>query len=192
MSTGTGGGEARLFSAVLPPQPVVASLRRELDRHPDEYGEGPLRWNTATQWHITLGFYGIDNIAARADWLRRRLTGRPAPRLRLEAAGTFRGVLWAGVHSAGLAELAALARPEGDRRDFRAHLTLARGAPQSALIAWQQLLATYRSPEWTATEVVLMRSDQGHDRGSGPRYTTVERVPLGAPGTSGHASRMSC
>ncbi|PXY27981.1 RNA 2',3'-cyclic phosphodiesterase [Prauserella muralis] len=168
----------RLFTALLPPPQVVASLRDELARHPRDEGSGVLRWTGPAQWHLTLGFYGRDDPVARAHWLRERLAGLPAPTVRLTGAGTFPGVLWTGVQAAGLAELAAAVRPESEDREFRAHLTLARGDAPGALAVWTRLLAGYRSPRWTAGEVVLMRSDPGP---GGPAYTTVERFRLGAP-----------
>ncbi|PXY33118.1 RNA 2',3'-cyclic phosphodiesterase [Prauserella sp. PE36] len=174
-------GVARLFSALVPPQEVLASLRAELARHPKGPGSRRLRWAAPESWHVTLGFYGLDDIAARTDWLRRRLAGRSAPVLRLEAGGTFRGVLWTGVRGSGLGELAEAVRPGESvpaEQAFHGHLTLARGHAPAVLVAWARLLAEYRSPEWIADEAVLMRSDPGE---RGPAYTTVVRFPLGRP-----------
>lgn len=171
---------ARLFTALLPPEPVLASLRQELDRHPGDRGGRRVRWTTMAQWHVTLGFYGTDDPVAREDWLRPRLAGLAAPTLWLEGAGTFRGVLWTGVLGEGLRDVAEAARPDHEERAFHGHLTLARGPAQGVLGRWRRALTGYRSPEWTATEVVLMRSDSGGP-GQGPRYTVVERFPLGAP-----------
>jgi len=46
-----------LFSALLPPEEVVESLRGELDRL-GAWVDDELRWSTPDRWHITLGFYG--------------------------------------------------------------------------------------------------------------------------------------
>ncbi|WP_307849547.1 RNA 2',3'-cyclic phosphodiesterase [Qaidamihabitans albus] len=169
---------ARLFSALLPCAEVVASLRRELD---DRIPPDPaLRWTTARQWHVTLGFYGTDEIDDRAGWLRERLAEAAAPTLWLEGAGTFPGVLWTEVRGTGLAELAAAARPDSEARDgrpYRPHLTLARGGTPGRLAVAERALRAYRSPSWSPSEVVLMRSDTGPE---GPRYRTVERFGLAA------------
>lgn len=170
---------ARLFSALLLPDEVVTSLRRELDNRGGPRAEQGLRWMPVEEWHITLGFYGLDDPRARAEWLRHRLAGSPPPTLRIDGSGTFRGVFWTRVHGIGLAELATAVKPEEDDREFRAHLTLARGQRQPALERWRRWFAGYRSPEWTATEVVLMRSDL-NERGLG--YSVVERFPLGSRG----------
>ncbi|MEU6644865.1 RNA 2',3'-cyclic phosphodiesterase [Saccharomonospora sp. NPDC046836] len=169
-------GQARLFSAVLLPDEVVASLQSELDRHPRGAGARRLRWIEAAQWHVTLGFYGLDDPQSRAGWLEQRVTGLPAPTLTLAGGGTFPGVLWTGVLGSGLTELAGAVWPEQDDREFQGHVTLARGDRPQALAAWARLLAEYRSPEWLAADAVLMRSDP---KPTGPVYTTVERFRLG-------------
>ncbi|EHR60723.1 2'-5' RNA ligase family protein [Saccharomonospora cyanea] len=180
---------ARLFSAVVPPPAVLTALRRGL-RHTGRVRSPGLRWTTPEQWHVTLGFYGLDDPGARAEWLRARLTGLAAPVVRIEGSGSFRGVLWVGVHGSGLAEVAEAARPDEERRPYVAHLTLAlarRGArtsqrsAQAAVEQWRRALADVRGPEWTATEVVLMRSDPAGEPGVGPRYSVVDRFPLDAP-----------
>ncbi len=79
---------------------------------------------------------------------------------------------------AGLGDLAAAVRPPDEERDFHAHLTLARGDVRAAIARWRRHLADVDGPEWTVTEVELMRSDPAGARGSGPRYSTVARFPL--------------
>ncbi len=175
---GGAGERARLFTAVRPSREAVAALRAELDRVPSVEGRRVLRWTTVQQWHITLGFYGTDDPDARTEWLRPRLAGLGSRTVRLSGAGSFRGVLWIGVAGAGLGDLAAAVRPPDEERDFHAHLTLARGDVRAAIERWRRHLADVDGPEWTVTEVELMRSDPGGARGSGPRYSTVERFPL--------------
>ncbi|ASR35338.1 hypothetical protein BAY61_10415 [Prauserella marina] len=179
----------RLFSALIPPPEVVASLRTELGRlglggNGRDGGDGEevgrLREEPASRWHITLGFYGRDLTSSRTAWLRERLTGAPAPTLRLAGAGAFSDVIWVGVFGSGLAELAAAVRPDGEVRRFRAHLTIARGATVERARRFGEALAGYRGPRWQATEAVLVRSDPGE---SGPVYSTVERFPLGSTGS---------
>ncbi len=165
---------ARLFSALVPPASALDDLAARLT-------DASVRWTPRARWHITLGFFGDDDDPdRRAKWLRRRVTGRPAPALRLAGGGTFRGVLWVGVDTptdADAHRLARLAQAAGaGRRGFQPHLTLARwrsAAPdEDALIA---LFAGYTGPWFTPTEVLLMRSELGS---GGPTYTAVESLPL--------------
>lgn len=167
----------RLFSAFVPPQPVVDDLSGWLAGHTD--GLPPdLRWTPVPRWHVTLGFFGDDDDPVRRTaWLRRRAGGRPAPRLRLAGGGTFPGVLWAGVTTADERLLAQLAKAAGaGRRGYRPHLTLARwrsGEPDEGVLV--AALAGYTGPWFTPDAVSLMRSEAGP---GGPTYTTVERLPL--------------
>ncbi|QFU92343.1 RNA 2',3'-cyclic phosphodiesterase [Amycolatopsis sp. YIM 10] len=159
----------QLFSALLPPPEVVRSIEAALGA-----GKGPgFRWAPPANWHITLGFFGEDDIPARAAWLRERVNGRPAVRVRLSGADTFPKVLWLGVESDGLAELANAAGAELDERPYRPHLTLARfpagSEPEARAIV--DALSAYSSPAWTAGEVVLMKSTAG-------AYSQVERFAL--------------
>jgi 2'-5' RNA ligase len=172
---------ARLFSALVPPAPVLDHLAAWLADHPTDTA---LRWSPVDRWHITLGFFGDDDDPdRRTTWLRRRVTGRPAPTLRLAGAGTFPGVLWAGVHTGTETDarrLAKLAQAAGggraDRLGFHPHLTLARwrsGTPdREALIA---VFAGYTGPWFTPDGLLLMRSQLDP---AGPTYTTVDRLPL--------------
>lgn len=182
---------ARLFSAVVPPPEVLAGVRRELrDAGRSAHSPGRLRWTTAEQWHVTLGFYGTDVPETRAEWLRTRLAGLRSPVVRIEGSGSFPGVLWLGLRGRGLAEVAQAARVDDETRPYVAHLTLAlaRRGPRAAqrrtqatIEHWRRSLAEVRSPEWDATEVVLMRSDPAPEPGAGPRYSVVRRFPLDSP-----------
>jgi RNA 2',3'-cyclic 3'-phosphodiesterase len=176
----------RLFSAIAPPAAALAELAGPV-RAAAAAAPGGLRWSPAERWHVTLGFYGDDDDeSGRAGWLRARVTGLPAPRLRLAGAGTFDGVLWAGVrtaHAARLAELAEAAGASiaagGNGREFTPHLTLARW-PRGRLgrgerAALVNSLADLAGTEFTPREVLLVRSETGP---AGPRYTTIDRVPL--------------
>ncbi|GAB3477496.1 RNA 2',3'-cyclic phosphodiesterase [Amycolatopsis cihanbeyliensis] len=164
----------RLFSALVPPDPVVESLRTALADAPSD---ARLRRLPPGQWHITLGFFGEDDPEARAAWLRPRLAGRPMLDLRLAGAGTFPGVLWVGVRSAGLDALAGASGADELDRPFHPHLTVARGHDPGARRRLLSRLRDYRGPWWTATEVVLFASERG---GDGMRYTPIERFGLGA------------
>jgi 2'-5' RNA ligase len=161
-----------LFSALLPPAQVVESLRVHLAPLQAEAPE--LRWTPPAQWHVTLGFYGEqDDPEARVHWLRPALAGHHAPMLRVEGAGTFSRVLYLGVYSEGLTDLAAAAGA-GDDRPYLPHLTVARteGDVPAEL---PRRLSGFVSEPWTATEVVLMRSERTE---WGVRYSIVERFPL--------------
>lgn len=160
-----------LFSALLPPREVVESIRTELS---GLSAPETVRWSRPGDWHVTLGFYGEEaEPATRVDWLRRRLAGRSAPTLRLEGAGSFSQVLYLGVYGEGLAELATAAGA-GHERPYLPHLTLAR-AREGVPPELPRRLARYASQAWTATDVVLMRSE--HTR-EGARYSVVETFPL--------------
>jgi 2'-5' RNA ligase len=86
---------------------------------------------------------------------------------------------------AGLAEAAGAGR--AGFRDFRPHLTVAWGRPgRPDPTGLAQAFDDYSGPEFTASDVVLMRSEPGP---SGPAYVPVDRVSLdtsgpvdGAPG----------
>lgn len=163
-----------LFSALLPPEEVVESLRGELDRL-GAWVDDELRWSTPDRWHITLGFYGKhDDPAEHVELLTHRLRGSVAPRVWLDGAGMFPGVLWLGVGGEGLTELALDAGAEQGGRPYRPHLTLGR-LRKAERTPWEQRLTGYRSGSWTASEAVLMRSDRAE---GGPVYRVIERFQL--------------
>jgi 2'-5' RNA ligase len=161
-----------LFSALLPPAQVVESLRVHLE--PVQAGAPEPRWIPPAQWHVTLGFYGAhDDPEARVNWLKSALAGHHAPMLRLEGAGTFSRVLYLGVYSEGLTELAA-AVGAGDDRPYLPHLTVARTEGDVPL-ELPRRLSGFVSEPWTANEVVLMRSERTE---WGARYSIVARFVL--------------
>ncbi|MDX6551586.1 MAG: 2,3-cyclic 3-phosphodiesterase [Gaiellales bacterium] len=163
-----------LFTALLPPEHVVVALRGELDRL-GAWGSDDVRWSPPHQWHITLAFYGEHHDSASlAELLADRLRGSEAPRVWLEGAGTFPGVLLLRVGGEGLTELADDAGAGQGGREYRPHLTLGRMA-REARTPWEQRLAEYRTEPWTAREVVLMRSDRTE---GGPHYRVVGTYQL--------------
>lgn len=180
----------RLFAAVVPPNPAIDDLDRAVAAMRDQR----LSWTLTPSWHLTLAFYG-DVDDGRVDELSRRLSRAaaryPSMRLRLSGAGRFgTSVLWTGV--AGdvepLKKLAASATASGRRiglklgepRRFRPHVTLARSSRSHDLRPYVESLRDYVGPEWTATELVLVRSHLG----AGPQrrsvYETLQAFPLGA------------
>ncbi|GLY69343.1 RNA 2',3'-cyclic phosphodiesterase [Amycolatopsis taiwanensis] len=165
-----------LFSALVPPPEVIESIRDEVS---GISAPKSVRWSAPEGWHVTLGFYGEEaDPTDRVTWLRRRLAGQAAPTLRLEGAGSFSHVLYLGVYGEGLVELATAAGAGRDR-PYLPHLTLAR-TRESVPPELPRRLSAYTSEAWTATDVVLMRSDRAP---SGARYSVVETFPL----ESGHA-----
>jgi len=173
---------ARLFVAIpLPP---------EVEQHLDEHIDGVrtahphLRWVRPSRWHVTLEFLGdcgpreVDRQLQR--WERRARRSHPLA-LRLEGAGTFpkawmARVLWVGL-GGDVDDWRKLAAYEQDP-----HITVARTRQRADLTNLVDELSSYRGPEWTAAQLAVIES---HLRGSGdrgPRYTPLERFPLGRVG----------
>ncbi|WP_370965801.1 RNA 2',3'-cyclic phosphodiesterase [Amycolatopsis sp. cg9] len=158
-----------LFSALVPPDDVVAAVAEALGE-PD----GGLRWEPPERWHVTLAYYGHDDVEARGAWLEERLAGRAGVDVRLEKAATFPGVLWLTVAGTELTPLAHAAGADAEARPYRAHLTLARFPREEPGHAerWTGKLAGFTSRRWRAAEVTLMTSER---EPGGPRYR-VARV----------------
>ncbi|MGW4060943.1 RNA 2',3'-cyclic phosphodiesterase [Amycolatopsis sp. NPDC004747] len=162
-----------LFSALLPPDDVVAAIAAALG----ETGED-LRWEPPERWHITLAYYGRDDVGSRAAWLGERLAGRPAVDVGLEKAATFPGVLWLTVAGSELTPLANAAGADAEPRPYRPHLTLARFPREEPGLAarWTDRLANFTSRRWRAAEVALMTSER---EPGGPRYRVARSFGLG-------------
>lgn len=163
-----------LFTALVPPAQIIASLDTHLEKL---RSEGPgARWTPNANLHVTLGYYGDeDDAGARVDWLRHALKGRQAPMLRLEGAGTFSRVLYLGVYSDSLTDLAT-AVGAGEERPFLPHLTVAH-TDEDVPEELPRRLSGYVSEWWTATEVVLLRSERS---AAGVRFRAIEHFPLDA------------
>lgn len=170
---------ARLFTAIVPPAAAVDALAARVAEVPGAPG---MRWVPTEQWHVTLGFFGTDDVPARQAWLEPRLRGMVAPRIRLAGSGTFRGVLWCGVAGDDITALAEAAGAAEQRRAFHPHVTLARGRPPGGLDRLAEYLEPHRGPSWLVTQVVLFRSDRGE---RGVVYTPIERYSLSTPPASG-------
>lgn len=165
---------ARLFSALVPPAPVLDHLAAALGPF-----DPPLRPEPRAGWHVTLGFYGDgEDPATRSAWLTDAVTGLVAPRLRLRGAGTFPKVGWVGVRADQALSRLALAAGAGVERPYRPHLTLARWRHQEQELGTAALhpIEGYEGPWWLATEVVLLASSR---TAGGVRYTPVVRCVLG-------------
>ncbi|GAA5115477.1 RNA 2',3'-cyclic phosphodiesterase [Haloechinothrix salitolerans] len=171
----------RLFAAIVPPPEVLDALDAELTRLDVRSPDSPLRWSGRPLWHLTLAFYGEADLGERTRFVAEQVRGHGPLGLGLAGAGTFTGVLWAGVQGdvEALGALAvALRGPGGDAKPFHPHLTLARWKRRSAQRPARRIaaaLADYRGPRWQADEVVLMSSVRDHH---GPTYAVQHRAPL--------------
>ena len=160
---------ARLFVAVWPPPDVVALLEA-LPRYP----LAGARWTTAKQWHVTLRFLGVVEVAAARAALG-RLSAAPCtaslgPRARrLGPSVLVVPVAGLDAVAAGVDEVThGLGRPPA--HGFRGHLTLAR-AGSGAL----PRLDAEVSASWPVTSVALVAS-QLHPAGA--RYETLHEQVL--------------
>ena len=161
-----------LFTALLPPDDVVEAVAEALG----DPGDG-LTWEAPEKWHVTLAYYGRDDLATRAAWLADRLAGRRAVRVRLENAATFPGVLWLTVAGSELTPLAHAAGAGAEARPYVAHLTLARFPREEPELAerWVRKLAGFTSRSWQATGVALMASER---EPGGTRYRVTRAFEL--------------
>ncbi|MBP3077993.1 2'-5' RNA ligase [Streptomyces sp. 604F] len=187
----------RLFVAVVPPDAVLAELRRAaaaLDALP---GADRLRPTEAGGRHFTLAFLGPSDPDRLEDLAERlaRAAHRTAPfPLTLRGAGRFGDrVLWARPDGdlTALARLADRVRaaatraglPPDAEHAFRPHLTLARvrPGPPVRLAPYVQALAELAAGPWQVDEVRLVRSvpPPGGVPGARPTYETAGRWPLG-------------
>ncbi|MQA60844.1 MAG: RNA 2',3'-cyclic phosphodiesterase [Actinophytocola sp.] len=174
----------RLFAAIVPPEEVLDSLEAAVLRSgAHSADDAAVRWNARELWHLTVAFYGDDDLPARTLRLGERLRGIPAPRLRVVGAGTFPGVLWAGIagdtaSDSAAVEVVAAAGTGDDRLPFHPHLTIARWRGRRrppAIGRVADALADYAGPSWVAHEVVLFGSELSHH---GPSYTAQRHFPL--------------
>lgn len=189
---GTPGGSAvRVFAAVVPSAAVRAHLVAALATLGASDGGSTLRWAPTLSWHLTTVFCaaapldGLDDLRAGLGLVAGRC---PPVGLALAGAGRFGDrVLYARVDdpTSGLTSLAAgcvaAARAAGlavDDRPYRPHLTLARGRPGARLAPLVDALAGCRGPQWTADELVLVRSRPGAGPAGGSEHVRLAAWPL--------------
>ncbi|MDG4803348.1 RNA 2',3'-cyclic phosphodiesterase [Micromonospora sp. WMMD980] len=187
----------RLFAAVHPPAAAVADLTARVAELRVAAAPG-VRLADPAHLHLTLAFLGevpedrlvdAESTLGRAAQAFRDGRGS-SPRLRLGGGGSFgqgrSTVLWVDVggETEALGTLAGLVR-DGLRRaelpyddkPFRAHLTIARPGDRvtrTEVRADRETLHGYAGPEWSADELVLVRSHLGRPA----RYTRLAAWPL--------------
>lgn len=188
----------RVFVAVMPPAPVIATLDALVEPRRQHVGRSPhdpvLRWVAADHWHLTLAFLGAVTVS-EVDHLVENLAqvaGRATPfRLGLGGAGCFphpdaARVLWLGVRAGSpeLAHLAGRSRTAAARAGiaveggpYRPHLTLARSNRGFRARGWLGVLESFGDVDWVVNGFVLIDSEL--TRG-GPRYRVVEEFSFGA------------
>ena len=169
----------RLFTALWVPPAASAALRGITSADPV-----PLGWRAVDPetWHLTLAFHGEAEAERLASALHAAALGAPAPRLRLQGAGNFRGVQWVGVQAEPADRLRALVEAAGgDPAEFVPHVTLLRRRGRSRQPPPDRLpWADHHGPWWHPADVLLVRSEPGGSPGrGGSRYRIVHRVPLG-------------
>lgn len=149
-----------------------------------------------TNVHVTLKFVGDLDVARVGDVTSAiRAAARDVPPFEcaLEGVGSFGPreaprVLWVGLRGAEpLGEIAArldedfakLGVAEREGRAFKPHVTLARSRSERGgreAAAWVRANSSASAGLVRVADVRLMRSDLSP---AGPRYSVVERVPLG-------------
>jgi len=183
---------------------VVSDLniaRRGVPSRPGATGRRPssVRLVRSENWHLTLAFLGevpVDRCADTAAAIAAAASEAGPMRLCVSGGGRFgRGrysVVYAGLDGdvAALVDfvhgiragLIAGGLPV-DQKQYRPHVTLARpGDRVTNQQAAQDLLTLrrYYGPSWTASEVVLYKSDFGKGPvGVQPDYSPVASAPLG-------------
>lgn len=179
----------RLFVGITPSAEALAHAAGAVDRRVAHAAGAvdriasttpDMRWVAGERWHVTLAFLGEVNpdrvpaLIGRIDEVA--AAHAPLEGLRLEGAGTFRGVLWLGItpaerHSAADRLARAVQREMRDagipveRRPWRAHLTIARWRPSPDRDAEVRRaakdLASYAGPAFDVHQIHLVHSVTG-------------------------------
>jgi RNA 2',3'-cyclic 3'-phosphodiesterase len=179
----------RLFIALPVPGRVRDALAAALDPVRSRVRNG--RWQDPGTWHLTLRFLGdtpSGSVPAIEAVMHDAATSQPAFEASLGRAGSFAGrggrVAWVGLEqgvepAARLAgSLAVLLGPgEIAREPFRAHLTIARDAPDGLVQALQAALDAARMPAADPPRVGLGRPPQPVASGDALAWT-VDRLVL--------------
>jgi 2'-5' RNA ligase len=196
----------RLFVGITPTAEALTHAAGAVDRIASTTPD--LRWVPPQRWHVTLAFLGevdpdrVPRLSAQLDAVA--AVHPPLAGLRLEGAGTFRGVVWLGVthpaaelrsesatgwHISTEVGLDGLARGVQrsmrgvhiavERHPWRAHLTVARWRPSrerdEAASRGAQALADYSGPAFDVHDIRLVHSITGPS----PRYEDLHVARLG-------------
>ncbi|MSP98535.1 MAG: RNA 2',3'-cyclic phosphodiesterase [Betaproteobacteria bacterium] len=175
-----GEGTLRLFFALWPPRPAVRALHAWAQAAQAVSGGRVTREDSI---HLTLAFLGDvsgDRVAALIDCAR-RVRSTPVE-LTLDEGRRWEhnGIVWAGPCALPeslrdlAAQLDAALKTGGfktEKREFKAHITLARRAEKAAALPQLEPVS------WRAEEFVLVRSASSAE---GPAYATLSRFSLGS------------
>lgn len=179
-----------LFAAIEIPAPIVKDIARF------QKGVSGARWRSASQLHITLGYFG-DLSDDQAEQLDEELARKsfPAFEVTLKGGGHFGHnqpySIWAGI--AQQTELATLnthcktsARRAGiamEKRLYRPHVTMAylrKGAPLERIIAFERnMMARFQSQPFWVDQFELYSSNPTKSGGS--LYQMEASYPLMKP-----------
>ncbi|MGD7732091.1 RNA 2',3'-cyclic phosphodiesterase [Propionibacteriaceae bacterium G57] len=182
---------ARLFTAVLPPDEVVAQLSTWLEPRRDADAR-EWRWTTPEGWHLTTCFMGavpdnvvdrlvegLSGVAARTPGFEVRVEGAlcfpDAARARILALGVTVGHEPLEVLAGACRGVASHVGAAPDGAKFRGHLTLGRARKPFDATRWVHVVDAFPGWTWRAAELVLVESHLS-DRGS--RYEVLERFAL--------------
>jgi 2'-5' RNA ligase len=188
----------RTYALITPPAAVLDHLRAAIDEVAPSVGDLP--WMHPDGWNCRVagfGNLGLEDTTLVMNTLEK--IGTYCPPLMLQLAGAearpaddSAEELAVGVQGdvQGLKSLAgaipSMVQPQGlflDRRNFRSVVTVAQGArePFSATSALAAL-GGYLGPEWTATEMRLVRLVPGRvDDPAGGHYEDMVRYQFSAP-----------
>jgi 2'-5' RNA ligase len=193
----------RSFIAIDLAEPVraaIASLQRELAR-----ANADVRWVRVEGMHVTLKFLGAVD-APRLDRVHAAVATtlhlQPALPIRAHGVGAFPSlhrprVLWVGLQSEGLVELAAridaAVTPLGfepEQRPFTPHATLGRVNSLRRWAALEAQLATHIDDDFGRSDVDAVRIYRSTLRPTGSIYTPLWTMSLnkhkeGAPYDNG-------
>jgi 2'-5' RNA ligase len=144
--------------------------------------------------HITLKFLGDtdENLVDRIEEIMKKSVEKIKPfEIKLKGAGVFPNknyikVMWIGINdtenlkkiSNGIDEQLSKIGFEKEKRDFSAHLTLARVKTPKNKDKLLQIVEKYRETDFTKIKIDSIRLKQSELTPKGPIYTTVREVRL--------------
>jgi 2'-5' RNA ligase len=184
-------GKIRSFIAVDLSPPVRAAMGRLLDQF--RRLKCDIRWVRAEGMHVTLKFLGWVDPARLEQIhpvLAAAIDNQPALPMRVRGLGAFPSlrrprVLWVGLESDGLAELAARVEAamsglgfEAEKRAFNPHTTLGR---VNGLRGWsrvEELFKAHLSDDFGECSVDAVTIYRSTLRPDGAVYTSLWTIPL--------------